>query len=313
MTKATRRKLRELPDDTIELLEMLTWCRPSGGVTERNFVAKYVTPLGTTEDDYGNQWLTIGASDILWSCHTDTVHRKEGSQNVLYGDGFATVEKGECLGADCGAGVWLMRQMILARVPGTYVFHTDEEVGGIGSDHVARHEPERLANINHAIAFDRTGITDIITHQAGRRTASNLFATSLAEILRPLGYKASNGGTFTDTANYADHISECTNIAVGYYEAHTSKEWLDVEHVTKLRDVLISADWSRLVTNREPTPEVQWWKRDPWADEWDAGQTWDNADLADYVRRNPTDVANFLNANGFNATDIDEFVHMGMG
>jgi hypothetical protein len=38
-----------------------------------------------------------------------------------------------CLGADCTTGVWLILEMIKANVPGVYVIHSDEEVGGKGA------------------------------------------------------------------------------------------------------------------------------------------------------------------------------------
>ena len=43
----------------------------------------------------------------------------------------------DCLGADDGAGVFLMLEMIDANVEGTYIFHRGEERGGWGSSQIA--------------------------------------------------------------------------------------------------------------------------------------------------------------------------------
>ena len=313
----TKELICTTPSDVAELLTMLTYKRPSSGATEAAFIRRFILPLGTESDEYGNHWLTVGNAPILWSCHTDTVHTKEGKQRVLYGDGMASVEKGECLGADCGTGVWLMSEMIHAGVAGTYVFHADEEIGGYGSDYIACDTPGKLKGIDFAIAFDRKGTNEIITHQMSKRCASDLFATSLAECLRPLAYKASNGGTFTDTANYASLIPECTNISVGYYKHHTKGEHQDVTHALRLRDALREADWSRLVVARDPSVPVLSWKdgakwREAELDNWiDSQADLDDAPYTDfgrYVRRNADDVAAFLEALGYDQDDVDTFI-----
>ena len=38
-----------------------------------------------------------------------------------------------CLGADDGAGIYIMLRMIETKKPGLYVFHRGEERGGIGA------------------------------------------------------------------------------------------------------------------------------------------------------------------------------------
>src|SRR3546814_16306749 len=79
------------------------------------------------------------------------------------------------LGADDGAGLWIMLGMIAAACPGLYLFHRGEEQGCLGSRWIERHTPELLANIDAAIAFDRAGLGDVITHQSYGRTCSAAF------------------------------------------------------------------------------------------------------------------------------------------
>lgn len=212
------------------LQTLLTFMRPAGSKTESRFVQQLLQALPDPKlDGYGNVIQRIGDNpNTLWSSHTDTVHRKGGTQKVVYDDKrglfrLAANSKSNCLGADCTTGVWLMLQMIRANVPGVYIFHREEECGGRGSDHIADKEPHHLDGIEFAIAFDRKGKSDIIIDQAGGECASEEFAEAFAKLLPP-GYKSSRLGVFTDTANYAHIIPECTNISVGYESQHTANE-----------------------------------------------------------------------------------------
>ena len=238
-----------------DLCAMLRWRRPAGTDTERAFIKRFILPLGVEQDAAGNLIKRIGDAPVLWSSHTDTVHSKAGVQNVAitpHGEIFLA-EKGEssCLGADCATGVWLMRHMIQAGVPGLYIFHRGEEIGGVGSRHIAEKTPQILDGIQHAIAFDRRGYDSIITHQGGARCASDAFAASLAPLLPP-GMKADGGGTFTDTAHYVDLIPECSNLSVGYHDAHSANEWQSAPFAVQLLEALCRLDVSALTVSRKP-------------------------------------------------------------
>ncbi len=263
------------------LREMLTYCRPCGSDTEQEFRARYLLNLpGITIDAYNNLHCIIGDSRTVYSCHTDTVHRKEGRQNVhVSRSGILSVDyfsrdTSSCLGADDTAGVYLLREMILAGRPGHYIFHYGEEVGGLGSGDLARLNPEVLAGITSAIAFDRKGTRDVITHQ-GYRTSSDKYAQSLADHLNGLdtsfAYRPDPTGMYTDTAEYAGLIPECTNVSVGYEYAHSPNETLDANHVLALRSALLRFSPATLIIDRDPAIlESRWTALDDWNDDvWD--------------------------------------------
>lgn len=236
------------------LLNILTLRRPHDSTTERLFVEiLYESLPGASMDDFGNVVVEVGESNTLFSCHTDTVSRTDGRQVVLFDGRFAWLDNGkpgQSLGADDGAGVWLMCHMILNQKPGLYIFHRGEEVGGLGSRHIAKN-PALLSNIDRAIAFDRRGVKDVITHQMGRRCCSDEFAFALANELG-MPYRPSDQGIFTDTANYMDIVPECTNISVGYEGEHGPREKLDVLHLMDLFDTIMDIDFERLPTDRDP-------------------------------------------------------------
>lgn len=255
---------------TAELRSILSWQRPHDDEAELLFCELYVDDLATLypveRDGFGNRWLTIptphGHPKILWSCHVDTMASKGGRQEVRYKADGRTLElrkqkPGRVLGADDGAGVWLLREMIRAGVPGTYVFHRGEECGRLGSKHVAKFEPERLEHFDACIAFDRKGTDNLITHQSFERGVSRGFAKSLIVALEDasnglLSYVEDDSGSYTDSYTYFDHISECTNMSVGYEREHGPRETLDAVHVWRLRNALIEADFSHLRIERDP-------------------------------------------------------------
>lgn len=298
-------------------MAMLAHKRPAWSKTERRFIREFIAPLGAKQDDYGNYVLRIGDAPVLWSAHTDSVHIQGGKQMIVVERGIATLAKGStsnCLGADDAAGCWLMREMILAKRPGLYVFHRCEERGGQGSAHIAASTPDLLDGIKFAIAFDRRGYGDVITHQFGTRCASDTFAESLAAQLgQP--YAPCDGGVFTDTANYTDLVGECTNISVGYDYEHTKSEELNIAHLLELREALLTLDVSRLVASRAPgeyDPGEHYYGKhvrafDPWDD--DDQQPRRKPSLERLVRDYPDVVASVLEAYGIGAEELEDEIY----
>lgn len=245
--------------DALRLAQMLTFCRPHQSKTESAFIKEFLIPLGVRFDKKGNIYKRIGDAPVLWSSHTDTVHAKKGMQKVVYwvekksGDTFFSLDKdskSSCLGADDTVGIWLMTEMIKAKVPGLYIFHRGEEVGGQGSKWIAENNKDVLEGIKFAIAFDRRDTESIITFQRSTRCCSDEFAKSLAGELG-LGHKCDDGGMFTDTASYTDLIPECTNVSVGYFDAHCSTERINLDYLFKLRDAVRKIDLTKLVEKRK--------------------------------------------------------------
>lgn len=241
-------------NDLETILAMLRFRRPAGSASEMQFITKFIMPLGAKMDKHGNWIVQIGDKpSVLWSSHTDSVHTKDGYQNVDFDGKFITLSvnsKSNCLGADCAAGVWIMAEMIKAKVPGLYIFHFAEEIGCVGSSAIVEKEPEALAGIKAAVAFDRRGTSEVITHQKVR-TASDAFAKSLAAQL-PSRFKPSDKGFLTDTKQYRHLVPECTNLSVGYYNEHQPHEALDVGHLIELRNFMVKIDSSKFVIERDP-------------------------------------------------------------
>lgn len=250
-------------DPTIrDYLKMLTFCTPAYSKTEQLFFDTYVKPIATVVDKYGNGWVNVltpdgQRSNIAWSSHTDTVHHGDGFQvPEVHGPMVFPQSGRNCLGADDKSGVWLMLQMIEAKVPGLYIFHRDEEVGGKGSSWIRTNAPMCLSGIDFCIAFDRKAYGSVITEQSCGMCASDAFAVQMSDLLGEVDYRglyrADDTGTFTDTANYTGLVAECSNLSVGYFNAHGPGEHQDLEYLQALRDKMVTIDWSQLIAVRKP-------------------------------------------------------------
>jgi hypothetical protein len=252
--------------DIERLLGILSHMRPHEDAVEELCLTKYVRPYIAKyngEETEGGIIIDVkypngGQSDTLFSCHTDTVHIAGGMQEVVYDTnmGMAYKSDNEPLGADDGAGMWILLNMIDAGIPGCYVFHRGEECGGVGSTWLARHRPEFFKGFKRAVAFDRKDVDSIITYQRGGRCCSDEFAEALAaefnDVNENFAYRPDSTGLFTDTANYTHLIAECTNVSVGYMWEHTKDEYLDVGHLSDLRWAVMSVEWDTLPTHRKP-------------------------------------------------------------
>jgi hypothetical protein len=257
------------------LIKILSHRRPAGSTSEAFVIKEVITDKYPHTLMNGNVVIKVGESATLFSCHTDTVHSKPGVQRLVYDENFESVHLDnaplvkplvdshsqlavfgtydrDCLGADDGAGMYLLLEMIDANVPGTYVFHHSEEIGGLGSRSLS-FNTEFLGRFKRAVAFDRKGTGDIIDHQRGGRCCSDVFVKALSAQLKEQGLTyAAATGSFTDTANYRDTIPECTNLSCGYYNEHGPSEWLDVAHLHALRDAVVKIDWESLPSVRDP-------------------------------------------------------------
>lgn len=254
------------------LITMLRFKRPMGSRTELNFRKWFLMGLPNAWlDPFNNIHVLVARKDgswptTIWSSHTDTVHMREGYQKVMVEKGIVSLpltEMSNCLGADCTVGVWIMRELALAGVPGHYVFHHGEERGCIGSRNAVKQKPNFFRRANCVIAFDRRGKDEVITFQRGGRTCSDVFARSVAAML-PKGYAPSDRGIYTDSAEYAGLVPECTNIGVGYQGEHTDNEHLDLAVPMRIvSSILDNWDERNLTIARDPKAEQEskWGKK----------------------------------------------------
>lgn len=255
------------------LRTLLSLRRPHGGTGEaiaQALVEQCLKEYGYNgcRDAHGNIEVIVGArSDIMFTAHLDTVHKADGPQKIfLIDDSYEIVADGpdgkpSVLGADDAAGVYVLLEMIKAGKPGRYLFFVGEECGGIGSSAWVRDHGDLSAVM--VVSFDRKDVDSVITHQAGYQTCSDVFANALSTALnlqnKTFKYEPDDTGMYTDSKEFAHLVPECTNISVGYYHEHTTKECLDLKHLLALAEACVALDWTTLPIDRVPEADVPWW------------------------------------------------------
>lgn len=314
MTQLELDAVRFLEPDTelfgISLMSMLTVPRFSRTLHEEALVKRLLLIEGAVQDDYGNVHIQRGAGRIIFSAHTDTVHKQRDltPYPVQYRDGILSRgytpegKGGGVLGADCATGIYIMLALLAAGIEGHYIFHRDEEIGGSGSAYAASRIEEGAYDM--CIAFDRRGYGDVITSMARGKTASDEFATALADQLNTnlkgadAGYQADPTGVFTDSANYTEVVPECTNISVGYDCEHSLYESQDFTFLRNLIASLIQVDWAALPVVRDVTDTGfvgGWWDSyNTYMSPADRAALTDLQELTELCKDNPEGVAEFL-------------------
>ncbi len=292
------------------LVEMMTYRRPEGSKTQRKFCRRFLEPTFGKPDAFGNYIHIIGDKpNLCFTAHHDTVHRQGGLQKLIVTNDVLSVSNNadsNCLGADCTTGIWLILGMIEHGIEGVYVIHAAEESGCQGSTSLVSYKPKWLDQLDAVISFDRYGQKSVITHQMGMRTASDTFAKSFASVVKMPLLQPDDGGSYTDSNEYADIVSECTNISVGYYNQHTKNEIQDLEYADDLLIALCQADWSGLVFERDPSVVDDIWKgTDKYG--YNYGKDDENIDsLERLVIDYPTRVAEMLDQYGFTPQQLME-------
>jgi hypothetical protein len=291
--------------DLTEIIRIMRYRRAAGSPSLFAFLREIIAPVfGEVFDASGNYALRIGDKPTTaFMAHYDSVETKSGNTILaIDSNGFLMLSSRDtqsaCLGADDGAGLWLMLEMIKAKIPGLYLLFADEETGCQGSAAFAHESGYMLAGITKAVSLDRHNADgpQVITGMCGSATASPAFASALAARLG-MGFCPSSKGLMTDSLMFdgvAD-IREVTNISVGYALHHTHKERLDTRFLIALRDKMLAVDWDTLPVERDPFYEPAPMRRAP------RGAV---AEVYNLVRDNPDAIAQILVELGYDAYDL---------
>ena len=217
-------------------------------------------PNDLQKDKFGNYYKIIGNSKTMFTSHLDTADRKQEITKLYSyededGNEIICTDGTTVLGADDKSGVTVMLYMMAHNIPGLYYFFIGEERGGIGS-RALNDEYERfdyLKDIERCISFDRRRTISVITHQMGRRCASDEFGTALCEEYNKNGLNLSldSTGVFTDSASFVENIAEGTNVSVGYLNEHTGKEIQNMTYLIELCEASVKVNWESLPTKRK--------------------------------------------------------------
>jgi hypothetical protein len=244
--------------------------------TEKRLDKKLIEEFGFKYDDHKNLYKVILRSDntapnTMFTSHLDTVHdskfykfcrkwklpwTKSMIVNHVFAksNDFVKTDGKTTLGADDKAGVAIILEMVRHKKPGVYYLFKGEELGHIGAKKLrdSIYENRDLKNVQKCISLDRKGYDSIITHQKNIRCCSDEFAVTVAKKINAYGFwfRPDPFGMSTDSLDFIDRYSECTNLSVGCFRSHTNKECQDLEFMESLSDAILQIDWEEIKPSR---------------------------------------------------------------
>ncbi len=239
---------------TKELLELLLIQAPSG---EEEKVRDYLIPIlaGGLVDSYeidaaGNLLAikkcgTGEGATVMLSAHMDSVSNI-AKDRIIYDNKGTFFTSDGALGADDRAGIAVvlgaLRAVDNTAFNGTIkvAFPVSEEIGCIGSSamNVAWYDDSDLA-----IVIDRRGSRDIVT---GCNTPWNFCSEKVGEFfegcsaLLDMDYKCVGGGV-SDAMTFSDNGVNSVNLSAGYYNEHTSNEYVIVNQTIDTMKLVVQA------------------------------------------------------------------------
>ena len=196
----------------------------------REFIKNYLDSYNIEyeEDKKGNVFSLKHKKRPLLSAHMDTVQDDidenlaqfiDIRENILSGLGV--------IGADDKNGIYIILEILRETPDINFAFFVEEEVGTVGSKYFMDKRFYDLKDIPYGIVLDRRNAGDIICENNDYGTAA--FEKELVRIGENFGYIPSIG-TFSDADSLSEEIS-CANLSVGYYNAHSKKEYCKVSEL----------------------------------------------------------------------------------
>lgn len=250
-------------------LELTEYTIPNG----MEYTLEKFFPKGIQKDGCGNYFIKIGNSRTIFTCHMDTVGKRQKVNHVIDGD-FIKTDGKSILGGDDKNGMTVLLYMISRKTPGTYYFFQGEESGMVGARKIIASNKEFFKDYDRMISFDRRAYHSVITHQIGKRGCSQEFALALASELNNFGfnYKPDSSGIFTDSASFFGIIPECTNLSVGYFGEHQSSEMTDIKFLKNLAKAACIVNWEELPIGEIKEDKIKYgryfYEEDDWEENW---------------------------------------------
>ena len=171
--------------------------------------------------------------------HIDTVHsiipdkdykvKKEiHSNDIIYSSDYG-------IGGDDKNGIFICLELLEMFNNIKVVFFSGEEIGCIGSSQI---DLDLLNDCLYLIQLDRKGNSDIIDTYCCDETISKDFRNFLYPIANNYGYDQGSG-TVTDVMTlFSRQIDiSCVNLSCGYYNAHTTDEYISLKDLSLCLDL----------------------------------------------------------------------------
>ena len=222
-----------------------------------------------------------GEIPVLLTAHMDTVHNKRIKNFIeTEKNGEHHLASPEGIGGDDRCGIYMILDIIKENKC-SVLFCEDEEKGGIGSRRftVSKHI-EDLKKLKYMIELDRAHSKDAVFYQCDNKEFTKFICDNT-------GYKESFG-SFSDISTLAP-VAEvaAVNLSCGYYNAHTSNEYVIIEEMLDTIDVVknllkVECDQFKYIRKQYSYGQYSFGSK---FDNWRSGRGW----MDDYYRNRRMD------------------------
>lgn len=199
------------------------------------------------KDGFGNLYVNIGDSKILFTAHMDTYSSKVEKVNHIIEDNKLKTDGRTILGGDNKVGCAILINMINNNIPGNYFFFMGEEVGRLGSEYYNSKIKEGKYNL--AITFDRKEVGSVCSHQRGIKLSNDdLTNFIISELSNKTGYTFFEDlfGLSCDTYSFNEKVNNCLNISTGVYNEHKNNEYVDIDFYTAIFEASVKLNWKKI-------------------------------------------------------------------
>lgn len=176
-----------------------------------------------------------GTIPVLLTAHMDTVHKEQIKDfyEHIDSDGRHLLSSPQGIGGDDRCGTYIIKKIVeTTNLRPSILFCEDEEIGGIGSRKFCKTEyTKELEELHYFIEIDRANEKDAVFYECGNKEFQEF-------ICNTTGYKLAYG-SFSDICNLSDETDIASvNLSCGYYNAHTTAEYVVVEEMLATMQVI---------------------------------------------------------------------------
>lgn len=229
-----------------------------------------------------------GDVPVLLVAHMDTVHKTPCKSFVYSKDRRISSPQG--IGGDDRCGVYIIGQ-ILRSLRCSVLLCEDEEIGGVGANKFAKTNYIHNLDVNYMIEFDRRGKSDAVFYSCDNRDFIDF-------VLYGTGYKEARG-TYSDISTLMPASGLCAvNLSSGYYQEHTTSEYVDIDEMMDTASVAVS-----LIKSPCDAPfeyKVKTYDEYDYKDDYRQMSMFDNQNLIDRAKRDTSVELNVIILNSYN-------------
>jgi hypothetical protein len=174
----------------------------------------------------GNLLSLTDSKKPIFSCHLDIIGNDFTGQLSIKNGKLKrknALGQSKILGADDRAGLYCILNNL--NYIDNFILTTGEETGLTGSRDIIKEFGELLSEFPCCIVLDRRGNSDIIG------TNNYYCKDDLLDAIKKVLPSYSNSlGSVSDADNFSSFLP-CVNLSVGYYNAHTTNEYLNLKEL----------------------------------------------------------------------------------